>query len=137
MTNIVNAAAQYRRALEKKLRCSQDVKKRLLESFDSTLNSYCEDHPNTAKDDFLAAFGPPEEMATILMAEVTPQEQTQFKLTSLLRRILAVFLVVALLAFTIYIWFYKDTGLTSYNGAGIIDESANSSSNSDIGEISP
>lgn len=134
---MVNSAAQYRRALKKKLRCNNTVKERLLGGFDQTLATYLEENNSPTTDDLITAFGPPEQIAAILMAEVSPQEQTQFKITSLLSRILAGFLVVVLLAFTIYIWFYKDTGLTSYNGAGIINESANSSSNSDIGEISP
>lgn len=110
---MINAAVQYRRALKKKLRCGRDVKNRLLESFDSTLSAYLEEHPDPNMDDLTIAFGPPVEMAEVLMTEVTPQEKTQYRKNSTIHKILIALLAAFLLFSTIYIWFYKETALTS------------------------
>lgn len=109
---MLNAAAQYRRSLEKKLQCGSETKKRLLAGFDQSLATYMEDANAPAMEDLCAAFGPPEEMAEVLMAEVTSQEQTQHRKNMLCKEILAVILAVILVVFTIYIWFYKEVGLT-------------------------
>lgn len=108
---MVNAAAKYRRALEKELRCGQNVKKRLLANFDRTLDTYLEENAEPSMDELISAFGPAENLAETLMEAVTPQERKQYERTTVWKVILGVILAVALLLSTLYIWFYKETGL--------------------------
>ena len=56
---MVNAAARYRRALKKQLRCTTAVRARILAGFDNTLDAYLEEHTKPTIGDFSAAFGPP------------------------------------------------------------------------------
>ena len=126
---MVNAAAQYRRALKKKLRCNIKAKKRLLDGFNRVLTAYLEEHSNPTIDDLTIAFGPPKAMAEVLMAELTPKEHTQYRKTVLLQKILLAALAVLLLVLTVYIWFYKTNGLTTVdegNYIGITEESTQS-----------
>ena len=130
---MVNAVVQYRQALEKKLRCSKDIKDHLLEGFDKTLDTYLEEYSNPTREDLVAAFGPPEEMAEILMTEVTPQEQAQYRKFTLFKQILTIILVILLAISTVHLWFYKEVGLSSTDDVGVVDEFKYPSSNSDIG----
>lgn len=118
---MVNAAAQYRRALKKKLRCSAKEKERLLEGFDQTLSAYLEEHGDPAMGDLSAAFGPPEEMAEVIMEDVPPQEQTRYQRQVVISKILTCILAALLVFFTVYTWIYKDVGLNINDNAGTID----------------
>ena len=110
---MINAVAQYRRALKKELRCSSKAKKRLLTGFDQTLTAYLEENSNPSMEELSAAFGPPSEMAKVLMAQITDQEHTMYRNRTLCTKILTSIIFVILISFTIYIWFYKSVGLTS------------------------
>ena len=117
---MVNAAARYRRALKKQLRCTKEVRSRLLAGFDNTLDAYLEEHTEPTTGDLSAAFGPPEEMASILMAQTTPQEQAHYRKKTIAIRALAYIVAGILVLFTIYIWFLKDIKVTSVDHSGII-----------------
>lgn len=103
---------QYRRVLKRKLRCSWDVRKRLLEKFDDAAFSYLENEPTPALAEVTEAFGPPEEMARTLMEEVTPKEAAAYKRGTILRRVLAGVAAAAVLAFAIYTFCWKEIGFT-------------------------
>ena len=117
---MINAAARYRRALKKNLRCSTGAQKRLLAGFDNTLDAYLEEHTEPTIDDLSTAFGPPEEIASILMAQASPQEQAHYRKKTIAIRALAYIFAGILVLFTIYIWFVKEVGLTSVDHSGII-----------------
>ena len=117
---MVNAAARYRRALKKQLRCTTAVRSRLLADFDNTLAAYLEEHTEPTIGDLSTAFGPPEEMASILMAQTSPQEQAHYRKKTIAIRALAYIFAGILVLFTIYIWFVKEVGLTSVDHSGII-----------------
>jgi len=109
---MVNVTMQYRRAVKKKLRCGNTEKDRILEGFDQVLAAYTEEHNTPAIDDLTAAFGSPEEMAEVLMAQVSPQEQAQYHKNSLFKKIVAIILAVVLMLFTVYVLFIKEYSLT-------------------------
>lgn len=112
---MVNAVAQYRRALKKKLRCSSKAKKRLLTGFVQTLTAYLEENSNPSMEELSAAFGPPREMAEVLMTQISNQEYAIYRRKTLCLRILTSILIVVVVLFTLYVWFYKSVGLTSTN----------------------
>lgn len=117
---MINAAARYRCVLKKQLRCNKAVRSRLLADFDNTLDAYLEEHTEPTIDDLSAAFGPPEEMASILMAQTTPQEQAHYRKKTIAIRALAYIFASILMLLTIYIWFVKEVGVTSVDHSGII-----------------
>lgn len=117
---MINAAAKYRCALKKQLRCTKTVRSRLLAGFDKTLHIFLDDHTDPSMDDLTAAFGSPAEMASILMAQATPQEHARYQKKFLFIRILTGILVGILILCTIYIWFVKDVGVTVVEHGGII-----------------
>lgn len=125
---MVNAAVQYRRALEKKLRCGREIKKRLLDGFDQTLAVYLEERGEPTKDDLTAAFGPPEEMADTLMEGVTEQEKEQYHKTTLCLRIITSVLLALFIAFTVWLYFFKEVGLTYNDGADVTDRATETTS---------
>jgi len=126
---MINAAARYRRALKKQLRCTTAVRSRLLADFDNTLDAYLEEHTEPTIGDLSAAFGPPEEMASILMAQTTPQEQAHYRKKTIAIRALAYIFAGILVLFTIYIWFLKDIKVTAVDSSGIISPTSSNYSN--------
>lgn len=126
---MVNAAARYRRALKKQLRCNRAVMSHILAGFDNTLDAYLKEHTEPTIGDLSAAFGPPEEMASILMAQTTPQEQAHYRKKTIAIRALAYIVAGILVLFTIYIWFLKEIEITAVNGSGIISPTSSNYSN--------
>ena len=112
---MINAAAHYRRVLKKELRCGGKAKKRLLNGFDQILNAYLEEHNNTTVDELTFAFGPPKEMAAVLMSEITAPERVMHRRKRLCIKIATGFLIAFGVFFTLYIWLFKNVGLTSTN----------------------
>lgn len=104
-----DCVAQYRKTLKKKLRCPGSTRKRLVQKFNSSAAAFSEDHPKPSMDEVYTAFGPPEEMASILMAEVTPKEAARYRRRQILSRIAAGILAAIFVAITIYVYFQKDT----------------------------
>ena len=117
---MVNAAARYRRALKKQLWCTKAVRSQLLAGFDNTLDAYLEEHAEPTIGDLSAAFGPPKEIASILMAQTSPQEQAHYRKKTIAIRALAYIFAGIFVLFTIYIWFVKEVGLTVVEGSHII-----------------
>jgi len=89
---------QYRNKLKKAIQCGYRARKRLLEQFDLSLEAFLEDYPAAGEAQITAAFGPPEEMAQVLMASVTEAERRQFHTQRRYLRIAAVILAALLLA---------------------------------------
>lgn len=134
---MANAAFQYRKILKKEIRCKYKLKEKLLKNFDQSLLAYAMEFDNATLDDLYLAFGPPKEMAEILMTEVTPQEQAQYRKFTLFKQILTLIFAILLAISTVYLWFYKEVGLSSTDDVGVVDEFKYPSSNSDIGDDIP
>ena len=63
------------------------------------------------------AFGPPEEMAQVLMTEVSPEEKAEYHRNRRIWRIVAGVIAVVLLLFTMYVYFEKQKPVTIINEA--------------------
>lgn len=101
-------AQRYRSKLKKHLPCMRKTRSKLLGEFDCMLNGFLDENPDASFDDLCKAFSPPEEMARILMAEISEEEARQYRLRIKFNRILAGLCAAAFLAFTLYVFFYKD-----------------------------
>lgn len=116
-------AARYERMLRRKLRCTRDTKNRLMDKFRASLAELREEKPEPTMADLKTAFGPPEKMAGLLSKGITDAESRRYRKTVLFRRVLAGVALAAFLAFTVYIYFFKEIGLTIYEEKYVIDRS--------------
>lgn len=110
---MVNSVLQYRKMLSKKLLCTRKVKKKLLYEFDSAISGYLDENESPDGETLYVAFGPPEEMAMLLMSKMTLQEQAYYLKVSRVKRIINIALIALLTAFIIYVLFVKEFRITS------------------------
>ncbi len=102
-----HSAVRYKRKLKRKLQCSRGTKADLLADFTHSLDGFLDENPDATFADLGNAFGPPEEMANILMDKVNDHERHSYKVRQLVQRIVVGILAAILLLVTIYIFFIK------------------------------
>lgn len=112
---------KYQNALKKKLYCSGSAKSKLLDQFISSVSAFTEDNPSPTFEELVSAFGPPEEMATVLMAEISEPEKLRYHRAVLLQSAIAGVLVAAFLAFTGYIYICKEYSNITIDDTVVID----------------
>lgn len=120
---MTHGVRQYRKKLKKELRCCCSARRRLLDQWDSSLAGFLEDHPDPAVEEISAAFGPPEEMAQILMAELTTEDTRQYRLHIRIKRVLAGLCAAAFLLFFAYVFFEKQKPITVIETGEFIETS--------------
>lgn len=99
---------QYRKQLRKHLTCTREVRKNLINHFEYILLHFLSDNSSPTTADLHQAFGTPVEMAQTLMVEISPEEQAQYQKRVLVKRILAVIMLVVFLVLTAYIYLFKE-----------------------------
>ena len=114
---MTDTVLQYERLLKKQLRCTTAVRKRLLEKFRGALLVFLEETPEPSTNQLREAFGPPEEMAQVLMTEVSPEEMAEYRRNRRIRRIAAGVIAVVFVLFTMYVYFEKQKPVTIINEA--------------------
>lgn len=108
--------ALYRRELRKRLFCGPGRKKKLLSKFDSALAAFLEDCSAPSYEQLEAAFGPPGEMAAVLMETVPREETRRFRLWCKARMGVLVLLITLIILFGFYAYFLKEwTVITVYD----------------------
>lgn len=109
--------ARYRRALKKQLRCGASVRRQILTRFDDSLVHFEEEFPSPTYAQLETAFGPPPEMAAVLMEGISDRETQKYAIRKKLIRIFAGIAAALFIAFTIYVYFFKDITYISYDEA--------------------
>lgn len=109
----------YKKTLRKNLRCSGAVQKRLMKKFDLSLDNFLDDTPSPGMEAIHSAFGPPDEMAQLLMADVTDKEAAQYRIRNITLRTTAAVIGGLLLAASIYIFYFKEQNVTYDNSVEI------------------
>lgn len=117
-----SAVARYKRALKRKLPCGSDMRKILLNRFQSMLDSFLEEHPAPAEEDLRTAFGTPEAMAEVLSEGLSEEETKRYQNRKLLQKICAGALAIVLVVFSVYVLFLKETPLNVIDKAVIYPE---------------
>lgn len=125
---------QYRGAVRRNLHCGANTKNRLLAKLDRLLDAYAEEHDEASAEALIAAFGAPEEMANILMHDVTPGEMEQYRRQSVVKKNILCVLLAVFIAFTVWLYFFKEVGITSYDSGRIVDRTAESTSSTIHGD---
>lgn len=116
-----HSAQKYKNKLRKKLRCTNTARERLLDSFDSTLEGYLDENPNASLEDLCNAFGPPEEMANILMEQVSSEEVAIYRRRKLCVCVIGVLLAVALIVMALIVFLWKEKPFIADDEGEIID----------------
>lgn len=114
---MTDTVLQYEKLLKKQLWCTTAVRKRLLEKFRGALLVFLEETPEPSMNQLREAFGPPEEMAQVLMTEVSPEEKAEYRRNRRIRLIAAGIIAVVFVLFTMYVYFEKQKPLTVINEA--------------------
>lgn len=112
---------QYEKTLKKHLNCSTRTKQVLMNQFSTSLSHFLEENPDSGMPEILNAFGPPEQMAKILMHEVSTKELVQYKKKKQVLRFVSSIMIVAFVLLTIYVYFIKSIPHNEYNEI-IVDE---------------
>lgn len=99
---------QYEKQLRKHLTCTRKAKEKLLNHFEYMLLHFLSDNGSPTTEDLHQAFGTPDEMAQTLMAQVSPEEQAQYRRVLIIKRVLIGILLTMFLVLTTYIYFYKE-----------------------------
>ena len=110
-----NNTKRYESKLKRKLQCNRATKARLLDEFSHSLDGFLDENPDATFADLSNAFGPPEEMAHILMERLSVEEIRQYRRHICVKRVVAAFCAAAVLIFTLYVFFYKDLSNVTYN----------------------
>ena len=114
---------RYRSKLKKKLHCMRKTQCKLLGEFDCMLNGFIDENPDASFDDLCSAFGPPEEMARILMEKLSTEDNRQHRRYIRIKRIVAAFCAVAFLLFVAYVFVEKQKPLTFNDNDELVDVS--------------
>lgn len=109
--------AHYRLALKRQLRCGASVRRQILTRFDDSLARFEEEFPSPTYAQLESAFGPPPEMAAVMMECVSDREKKKYGNRKKLIRIFAGIAAALFIAFTIYVYFLKDITYISYDDA--------------------
>ncbi len=115
---------KYERSVKKALHCSSATKAKLLDGFRATLNAFSEENPSPDAQALYEAFGPPEEMAKLLMESTTEADRAQYRRNKLFLRIGVVILIATIILFTIYVCFVKSNPVQYYNDFTITETQA-------------
>ena len=122
---------RYEQALKKQLRCTHTTRKHLLRQFHGFLIAFLEDHPSPTEADLRDAFGPPEDMAKVLVENINKAEIAQFDRQQKWKRIMVTILVALLLVLMVYIFFWKEKPVV---GVSEIIEGTTVTSDKGVGE---
>lgn len=136
MIDMAEQVTPYRCAVRKNLRCGADAQKRLLAKLDHLLDKFAEEHDAVTEEALTTAFGTPEEMAKTLMADATPEELEQYRRKNMVKKGILCALLAVFIVFTVWLYFFKEVGLTSYGSVAITDENIESTYSFD-GEQTP
>lgn len=105
---MLHPASSYRRALKRNIRCTGKRKRELLNSFDSTCRAFLSENPDPSQAQLTQAFGTPEEMAGVLMAEVSEEDRKRYRRVHALRLASVCVCAALFLALTVYVYFLKE-----------------------------
>jgi len=117
-----NNAKRYKSKLKRKLQCSRAKKVRLLDEFSHSVDGFLEENPNANFVDLSNAFGPPEEMAKVLMDKLDDREKRAYKIRRLGLHIVAGVLSILLLFTSVYVFFIKQRPLIRDADVNITDD---------------
>lgn len=100
--------SRYQRELKKHIRCNVITKRKLIRQFNDSLFSFLVDQPDPTYEQLVAAFGPPQEMASILMEELSEREKIRYRFAQKVKIIFLGILATLFILFSLYVFFEKE-----------------------------
>ena len=100
--------SRYQRELKRHMRCNVITKRKLTIHFNTSLSAFMEDQPDPTYEQLVAAFGPPQEMASILMEELSEREKIRYRFTQKVKIIFLGILATLFILFSLYVFFEKE-----------------------------
>lgn len=104
---MVHEVALYQKALKKALRCTRSCKKQLVQQFQTTLDDFLDEHPAPSTEELVAAFGPPDEMANVLVERISKEDRRNYLRSQHRKRIFAAVLAILFAVYVTYVLFWK------------------------------
>lgn len=111
----------YQRELKKHLHCGIQTRRILGNQFSDSLSGFLEENPEPTYEQLISAFGPPEEMANILMEAVPTSEQLRYRRNNKLVKILCGFAAVLFITFALYVFYMKEFTVVQFYDTVIPD----------------
>lgn len=99
---------QYIKELKANLKCSHAYKNQLTSQFNYSLASFLEEVPDPTPQELNNAFGPPQEMAFILMNSIPEKEQINHAKRKKLIQFVFTTFAALFIAFSLYVFFEKE-----------------------------
>ena len=103
-----NELIRYQKNLKKALFCGYRKKQQLLSDFRSSLSAFLEDCPTPTYSQLADAFGPPEEVARLLMEHVSQAEIQHYHLWKTVQKSILILLAILVLLFGFYAYYLKE-----------------------------
>ena len=100
--------SRYLRKIKKHLYCSPKTRSYLLDHFRESLSSFLDENPEPDYQQLIAAFGPPEEMAAVIMEGVSDAERRFYRKRKNMKIIFAGIAAALFIVFSIYVFFLKE-----------------------------
>ena len=98
---------RYQQQLKKHMPCGFRTRNGLLTQFRGSLSTFLEDIPEPTYEQLTDAFGPPEEMAKILMESVSPKERKTYQSGKCAIKIISFVMAALFVWFSLYVFFKK------------------------------
>ena len=112
---------RYLWQLRSQLSCPIWVRRRLLASFLPTMELYLQENPKPSRAELLDNFGPPAQMARVMLEHVYKSERQQYHKNRLILRCAMSAIAVMLVTCCIYVMFFmewRDTVIHLEHGNG-------------------
>ena len=95
--------ARYQRTLKQNLTCAAPTRRALLRKFQSSLDAFLEETPSPTEAALTAAFGTPQEMAAVLMEDVSQKEAAKWSNCRKYGKIIAAVLYAVFFIYLLYL----------------------------------
>ena len=99
--------ARYRWLLKRNLHCGIRKRRELLKQFNYALSDFMDEYSVPTYSQLSDAFGPPEEMACVLMENVSAEEREQYRIRQIVLKVLTAFVVILFALASMYVFFLK------------------------------
>lgn len=102
---MMNDLSKYTKAVKPLLACGRKTRQQLLQQFHASVKAAWDGDGIPSMDFLVESFGPPEEMAAVLMESVPEEEITRCHKRRKFKKAIAVVFLFAFFIFSIYVFF--------------------------------
>ena len=108
--------SRYQGELKKHMHCAVSTKQKLIMQFNDSLSSFLEDQPDPTYEQLIGAFGPPQEMASILMESLSEKQKAHYRFVQKAKKIIVAVLAALFILFSAYVFWEKEFSVITIEG---------------------